>query len=153
MKTINNTTINLSKVGTEVTLYGWVSKVRNLGGLIFVDLRDRSGIIQLVIRPESTCYETATTLRNEFVIQVEGMVSERESKNKNIPTGEIEIEVSSLKILNQAHDLPFEISNHTTALEDTRLKYRYLDLRRPALQHNLHKILDFPKAYKFQYAH
>ena len=137
MKTINNVSLNLSQVGKEVTLYGWVSKVRNLGGLLFVDLRDRSGIVQLVVHPESEYYETATTLRNEFVIKVQGIVSERESKNKNIPTGEIEIEVSSLEIINKAHDLPFEISDHTTALEDTRLKYRYLDLRRPVLQQNL----------------
>ena len=150
MKTINNVSLNLSQVGKEVTLYGWVSKVRNLGGLLFVDLRDRSGIVQLVVHPESEYYETATTLRNEFVIKVQGIVSERESKNKNIPTGEIEIEVSSLEILNKAHDLPFEISDHTTALEDTRLKYRYLDLRRPVLQQNLmirHHIMTSVREY------
>lgn len=150
MKTINNASLNLSQVGKEVTLYGWVSKVRNLGGLLFVDLRDRSGIVQLVIHPESEYYETATTLRNEFVIKVQGIVSERESKNKNIPTGEIEIEVSSLEIINKAHDLPFEISDHTTALEDTRLKYRYLDLRRPVLQQNLmirHHIMTSVREY------
>ena len=150
MKTINNASLNLSQVGKEVTLYGWVSKVRNLGGLLFVDLRDRSGIVQLVVHPESEYYETATTLRNEFVIKVQGIVSERESKNKNIPTGEIEIEVSSLEILNKAHDLPFEISDHTTALEDTRLKYRYLDLRRPVLQQNLmirHHIMTSVREY------
>ena len=150
MKTINNVSLNLSQVGKEVTLYGWVSKVRNLGGLLFVDLRDRSGIVQLVVHPESEYYETATTLRNEFVIKVQGIVSERESKNKNIPTGEIEIEVSSLEIFNKAHDLPFEISDHTTALEDTRLKYRYLDLRRPVLQQNLmirHHIMTSVREY------
>ena len=150
MKTINNASLNLSQVGKEVTLYGWVSKVRNLGGLLFVDLRDRSGIVQLVVHPESEYYETATTLRNEFVIKVQGIVSERESKNKNIPTGEIEIEVSSLEIINKAHDLPFEISDHTTALEDTRLKYRYLDLRRPVLQQNLmirHHIMTSVREY------
>lgn len=150
MKTINNASLNLSQVGKEVTLYGWVSKVRNLGGLLFVDLRDRSGIVQLVVHPESAYYETATTLRNEFVIKVQGIVSERESKNKNIPTGEIEIEVSSLEIINKAHDLPFEISDHTTALEDTRLKYRYLDLRRPVLQQNLmirHHIMTSVREY------
>lgn len=150
MKTINNVSLNLSQVGKEVTLYGWVSKVRNLGGLLFVDLRDRSGIVQLVIHPESEYYETATTLRNEFVIKVQGIVSERESKNKNIPTGEIEIEVSFLEIINKAHDLPFEISDHTTALEDTRLKYRYLDLRRPVLQQNLmirHHIMTSVREY------
>ena len=150
MKTINNVSLNLSQVGKEVTLYGWVSKVRNLGGLLFVDLRDRSGIVQLVVHPESEYYETATTLRNEFVIKVQGIVSERESKNKNIPTGEIEIEVSSLEIINKAHDLPFEISDHTTALEDTRLKYRYLDLRRPVLQQNLmirHHIMTSVREY------
>ena len=150
MKTINNASLNLSQVGKEVTLYGWVSKVRNLGGLLFVDLRDRSGIVQLVVHPESEYYETATTLRNEFVIKVQGIVSERESKNKNIPTGEIEIEVSFLEIINKAHDLPFEISDHTTALEDTRLKYRYLDLRRPVLQQNLmirHHIMTSVREY------
>ena len=150
MKTINNASLNLSQVGKEVTLYGWVSKVRNLGGLLFVDLRDRSGIVQLVVHPESEYYETAATLRNEFVIKVQGIVSERESKNKNIPTGEIEIEVSSLEIINKAHDLPFEISDHTTALEDTRLKYRYLDLRRPVLQQNLmirHHIMTSVREY------
>ena len=150
MKTINNASLSLSQVGKEVTLYGWVSKVRNLGGLLFVDLRDRSGIVQLVVHPESEYYETATTLRNEFVIKVQGIVSERESKNKNIPTGEIEIEVSSLEIINKAHDLPFEISDHTTALEDTRLKYRYLDLRRPVLQQNLmirHHIMTSVREY------
>ena len=147
MKTINNASLNLPQVGKEVTLYGWVSKVRNLGGLLFIDLRDRSGIVQLVVHPESEYYETATTLRNEFV---QGIVSERESKNKNIPTGEIEIEVSSLEIINKAHDLPFEISDHTTALEDTRLKYRYLDLRRPVLQQNLmirHHIMTSVREY------
>lgn len=150
MKAINSVSLNLSQVGKEVTLYGWVSKVRNLGGLLFVDLRDRSGIVQLVVHPESEYYETATTLRNEFVIKVQGIVSERESKNKNIPTGEIEIEVSSLEIFNKAHDLPFEISDHTTALEDTRLKYRYLDLRRPVLQQNLmirHHIMTSVREY------
>ena len=150
MKTINNASLNLPQVGKEVTLYGWVSKVRNLGGLLFIDLRDRSGIVQLVVHPESEYYETATTLRNEFVIKVQGIVSERESKNKNIPTGEIEIEVSSLEIINKAHDLPFEISDHTTALEDTRLKYRYLDLRRPVLQQNLmirHHIMTSVREY------
>lgn len=143
MKTIENNSLSISDVGKQVELYGFVSKKRNLGGLIFVDLRDRSGIIQLVFRPEDKDYATAETLRNEYVIKVNGVVSERESKNDKIATGEVEILVQELTVLNTALEVPFAISDDTTALEDTRLKYRYLDLRRNTLQHNLkvrHKI-------------
>ncbi len=143
MKTIENNSLSISDVGKQVELYGFVSKKRNLGGLIFVDLRDRSGIIQLVFRPEDKDYATAETLRNEYVIKVNGVVSERESKNDKIATGEVEIIVQELTVLNTALEVPFAISDDTTALEDTRLKYRYLDLRRNTLQHNLkvrHKI-------------
>ena len=137
MKTLNNNSFRIEDVNKEVTVHGWVNKKRNLGGLIFIDLRDRSGIVQLVIRPEDEAYEIANTLRNEYVIEASGIISERESKNKNIDTGDIEILVSNIKVINTCDDLPFEISDNTTALEDTRLKFRYLDLRRNSLQNNL----------------
>ena len=132
-----NTDYNIKNVGEEILLNGWVAKVRNLGGVIFVDLRDRSGIMQLVIRPDSSMYTIANTLKNEFVIRVKGVIVAREKANKNIPTGEIEVDVNDLIILNKSLELPFEISDNTTALEDTRLKYRYLDLRRNTLSNNL----------------
>ena len=137
MKKYENTNFNINNVGEVVELKGWVQKKRNLGGLIFIDLRDRSGIIQLVIRPESDIYEVASNLKSEYVIWAKGKIVERESKNEKIITGAIEVEVSELEIINTAKEIPFEISDDTTALEDTRLKYRYLDLRRPSLQHNL----------------
>ena len=137
MKTLNNNSFRIEDINKEITVHGWVNKKRNLGGLIFIDLRDRSGIVQLVIRPEDEAYEIANTLRNEYVIEASGIISERESKNKNIATGDIEILVSNIKVINTCDDLPFEISDNTTALEDTRLKYRYLDLRRSSLQNNL----------------
>ena len=142
MKEIENNSLRLTDKGKEVTLYGWVQKKRDLGGVCFIDLRDRSGIVQLVAR-EGNCYEVASSLKSESVIKVKGIVSERESKNKNIPTGDIEIELSEIELLNSSNDLPFEISDDTTALEDTRLKYRYLDIRRRTVTNNLitrHKI-------------
>ena len=143
MKINNNGKFNLKNVDEVVTLYGWVAKKRNLGGLIFIDLRDRSGIIQLVIKPENSCYNLAETLKNEYVIKVVGKITERESKNLNLATGEIEVIVDNLEILNTSIDIPFSITDDTTALEDTRLKYRYLDLRRSELQNKMimrHKI-------------
>lgn len=142
MKEIENNSLRLTDKDREVTLYGWVQKKRDLGGVCFIDLRDRSGIVQLVAR-EGKCYEVASSLKSESVIKVNGIVSERESKNKNIPTGDIEIELSEIEVLNSSNDLPFEISDDTTALEDTRLKYRYLDIRRREVTNNLitrHKI-------------
>ena len=142
MKEIENNSLRLTDKDKEVTLYGWVQKKRDLGGVCFIDLRDRSGIVQLVAR-EGNCYEVASSLKSESVIKVKGIVSERESKNKNIPTGDIEIELSEIELLNSSNDLPFEISDDTTALEDTRLKYRYLDIRRRTVTNNLitrHKI-------------
>ena len=138
-----NTEYNINNVGESVTLYGWASKVRNLGGIIFIDLRDRSGIMQLVINPESKCYEVANTIKSEYVISVIGVINKRSSVNNHIATGEIEVVVDSIEILSKSREIPFEISDNTTALEDTRLKYRYLDLRRESLKHNLevrHKI-------------
>ena len=139
-----NATLGLKDVGAKVTLYGWVAKKRNLGGLIFVDLRDRSGIIQLVVRPESSFYSLAESLKSEYVIKVSGKIVERESKNKSLATGEIEVELSSLELLNASEELPFQIMDNTTALEDTRLKYRYLDIRRDEIKNRLvvrHKIM------------
>ena len=145
-----NTDYNINNVGEVVTLNGWVAKVRNLGGVIFIDLRDRSGIMQLVVRPENDFYDLANSLHNEYVIKVTGEVVKRESINKNIPTGEIEIEVKTLELLNKSLEIPFALTDDTTASEDTRLKYRYLDLRRTALNKNLilrHKIMMITRNY------
>ncbi len=127
---------NIKNVGEEVTLTGWVSKVRNLGGLVFIDLRNRAGIMQVVVRPENESYSVAEALRNEYVIKVTGKIVERESKNLKIETGEIEVEVDKLELINKSKEVPFAIQDETNALEDTRLKYRYLDLRREALKNN-----------------
>ena len=150
MKKIWNASLNKESVGKEVTLYGWVAKKRNLGGLIFIDLRDRSGIVQIVIRPEDACYELAESLKNEYVIQVTGKVVERENKNKELATGEIEILVVSLQILNTSLEIPFQITDETSALEDTRLKYRYLDIRRTPIKEKLilrHKIMQAIRSF------
>ena len=137
MKRINNSDININNIDEIVELYGWVSRKRDLGGLIFIDLRDRSGIIQLVVHPDNKNYEVASNLKNESVIKVTGKVCKREKANKNIKTGEIEVIVDTLVLINSASLLPFEITDNTNALEDTRLKYRYLDLRRDTLKNNI----------------
>lgn len=135
--THNNNELTLKNLNEEVCLKGWVSKRRNLGGLVFVDLRDRFGITQLVIKPDNPNYNDALTLKNEYVIDVKGKVVERESKNKELQTGDIEVVVSKLTILNVAEQPPIAVSYDDNSLEDTRLKYRYLDLRRPKQQHYL----------------
>jgi len=132
--THHNNELTLKNLGEQVYLKGWVAKVRNLGALIFIDLRDRFGITQLVVKPEFKDYALAEKIRNEYVIEVQGVVIERESKNKNILTGEIEVEVTNLNIFSTAETTPIQITNETDALEETRLKYRYLDLRRPSAQ-------------------
>lgn len=137
MKKIFNNELNLEMKGEIVHLYGWVQKNRNLGGLVFIDLRDRSGIVQLVVRPESEFYTEAETLKSEYVIEVIGKVVERESKNSNLLTGDIEVEVEKLVVLNKSLELPFTIDDNTTALEETRLKYRYLDIRRNEIKDKL----------------
>ena len=145
-----NTDYNIGNLNEKVVLNGWVAKTRNLGGVIFIDLRDRSGIIQLVVKPDNAFYDLANTLHNEYVIKVEGIIVKRESINKNLETGEIEVEVQNLEILNKSLDVPFSLTDDTTALEDTRLKYRYLDLRRNALNKNLilrHKIMMATRNY------
>ena len=132
-----NGELRITNVNEVVELKGWVAKKRNLGGIIFIDLRDKTGITQLVVNPDNSCYEVADSLKNEYVVAVKGTVIERESKNKNLPTGDIEVVVSDLTILNTAEQPPIIIADKTDALEDTRLKYRYLDLRRPVMQNYL----------------
>ncbi len=149
MMKINNASISKKNVGEVVTLYGWVNKKRDLGGLVFIDLRDRSGLIQLVVNPESDVYELASSLKNEYVIKAIGEVVLRKEANKHLKTGEIEINIQSIEVLNKAAELPFDLNN-TTALEDTRLKYRYLDLRREELKNNLmikHKVMQVTRSY------
>jgi aspartyl-tRNA synthetase len=140
-------------VGTEATLMGWVDSWRDHGGLFFVDLRDRYGKTQIVFNPEAgEIYQKAKELRNEYVIAVRGQVTERPagSENPNITTGEIEITPKALKILNPAKLTPFEIKDRVEASEDLRLKYRYLDLRRPEMQRNLlirHRMYQITRQY------
>jgi aspartyl-tRNA synthetase len=138
--------LNASHINTEVTLAGWVQKSRDKGFMNWVDLRDRYGITQLIFdesRTEKSVFELAKTLGREFVIQVKGTVIEREAKNKNIPTGEIEILVTELNILNSALTPPFTIEDETDGGEDIRMKYRYLDIRRNPVKNSLlfrHKV-------------
>lgn len=127
-------------IGQEITLKGWVGRRRDLGGLIFIDLRDREGIMQLVINPEKVSaevMETAESLRSEFVIEVTGQVAAREQANDKLPTGAVELNVTALIVLNTAKTTPFEIKDGIEANDDTRLRYRYLDLRRPEMLENL----------------
>lgn len=134
-RTHNNGELRLQDVNSEVTLCGWVSKCRNFGALVFIDLRDRYGITQLVFNEDIAAQ--ISDVRNEYVLQVKGTVVERKDKNPKLETGEIEVVVSEVKIVNTAITTPMIIADETDALEDTRLKYRYLDLRRPVLQKNL----------------
>ena len=127
-------------IGQEITLKGWVGRRRDLGGLIFIDLRDREGIMQLVINPEKVSAEvmaTAESLRSEFVIEVTGQVAAREQANDKLATGAVELDVTALTVLNTAKTTPFEIKDGIEANDDTRLRYRYLDLRRPEMLENL----------------
>lgn len=131
--------VRAEHIGQEITLKGWVGRRRDLGGLIFIDLRDREGIMQLVINPEEVSAEvmgTAESLRTEFVIEVTGQVAAREQANDNLPTGQVELKVSALTVLNTAKTTPFEIKDGVEAADETRLRYRYLDLRRPEMLEN-----------------
>lgn len=134
-RTHNNGELRLQDVNSEVTLCGWVAKRRNFGALVFIDLRDRYGITQLVFNEDIATQ--ISDVRNEYVLQVKGTVVERKDKNPKLETGEIEVVVREVKIVNTAITTPIIIADETDALEDTRLKYRYLDLRRPVLQKNL----------------
>lgn len=132
-------TLRLSDVGSKVVLNGWVSKKRNLGGLIFCDLRDRSGIVQIVFTDTvpKEIFDAADSLKSEYVIGVKGTVVERESKNKDLDTGDIEITVSDFKIYSEAETPPIYVKDDDKVDENLRLKYRYLDLRKPKMQRNL----------------
>ena len=131
--------LRLSDAGKEVTLAGWVQRTRKMGGMTFVDLRDRYGITQLVFNEavNAELNERANRLGREFVIQVKGVVNERSNKNKNLPTGEVEIVVSELNVLNASLTPPFTIEDDTDGGDDLRMKYRYLDIRRAAVRKNL----------------
>lgn len=145
--------LRIADVNKEVTLAGWVQKSRDKGFMIWVDLRDRYGITQLIFdeaRTPVAIMEQARALGREFVIQIKGTIIERESKNKNIPTGEIEVLVNELAILNEAHHPPFTIEDETDGGEDLRMKYRYLDIRRNPVKNNLlfrHKITQEVRNY------
>lgn len=143
MKKIMNEMLNITSVGSAVEVYGWAAKIRNLGGIIFIDLRDRSGIVQIVVNPENEYYELAKSIKTESTIKVCGEVVKKDNANKNILTGEIEIVASSIEIFSISNELPFSVSSTSTALEDTRLKYRYLDIRREEISDKLvtrHKV-------------
>ena len=132
--------LKISDVGKNVKLAGWVQKIRNKGFLIWIDLRDRYGITQLIVNSEKSSkkvIESVKEIGREFVIQVEGEVIKREAINKNISTGEIEILVSEISVLNSSKLPPFTIENDTDGGEELRMKYRYLDLRRSILKDNI----------------
>ncbi|MCD8209747.1 MAG: aspartate--tRNA ligase [Coprobacillus sp.] len=132
-RTHKNGELNITNLGQEVVVAGWASKIRNFGAITFVDLRDRSGIVQVVIKTD----EIKVDIRNEYVLEVLGVVTKRETPNPNLKSGEIEVSAKEVNVLNTAKTTPLIIADETDALEDVRLKYRYLDLRRPTMQHNL----------------
>ncbi len=143
---------NAKNIGETVTVYGWVQRRRDLGQLIFIDLRDRTGIIQLAFddSTERNVFDKAFSVRSEYVLAATGKIRERSSKNLDIPTGEIEVEVQELRVLGISETPPFEILPNSKAGEDIRLKHRYLDLRRPDLQSNIikrHKITKVTRDY------
>ena len=149
MKKVCNAKLNIKNIGEMVELYGWASKIRKLGNLIFIDLRDRSGIVQLVINSDNANYEKALEIKNEYVLKVTGTIVKRSNPNTEIPSGEIEIDVADLEILNVSMALPFDIKSDNVS-EELRLKYRYLDLRKEDLQKYLmtrHKITQSVRKY------
>ena len=129
MRTNYNGELTKQNLGQDVVLYGWVNKIRKLGGLIFIDLRDISGISQVVVRPEKDFYNTTESITNESVIEVKGKVILRENPNPKIKTGEIEIDATSIKLLSKSEALPIDKNSN----DEIKLKYRYLDLRREEL--------------------
>ena len=145
-------TLSAKDIGREIVVAGWVQRQRDLGALIFIDLRDRTGIVQLAFddTTDKEIFDKAFTARSEFVLMAKGLVQERSSKNMDIPTGEIEIKVTDLRVLAKSETPPFEIVENCQTSELTRLKYRYLDLRRPDLQRNIlmrHKIAKITRDY------
>ncbi|MFW6284929.1 MAG: aspartate--tRNA ligase [Bacillota bacterium] len=154
--THHNNELRASDIGKTVTLKGFVSKKRDLGNLVFIDLRDEKGITQLAFYTENPFKSITTGIKNEYVLEASGKVVERSSKNPDLPTGDIEVDVSDLKVLSTAKQSPMIIQDETDALEDTRLKYRYLDLRRPRMKRMLrtrHEVIkatrDFLNAQDF----
>ena len=156
-RTYYNNDLSAANVGEHVYLIGWVAKKRDLGSITFVDLRDTSGIVQLLIDNEKYNFPT---VKNEYLIHVSGVVNKKAVPNKNLKTGEIEIALDSLTIINEAENPPMIIDDNTDALEDFRLKYRYLDLRRPCMQEKLklrakivkavHEYLDSKNFYEIE---
>jgi len=144
--------ITVNDIGNEVVLFGWTQRQRDLGGLIFIDLRDRTGIVQLVFddNTDKAIFEKAFSIRSEFVLAVKGIVRRRAAINSKILTGETEIVVCDLRLLAKSETPPFEIAENTKVNEELRLKYRYLDLRRPDMQNNLilrHRIVKIARDY------
>lgn len=147
-RTHNNGELRLSHVGDNVELIGWVAKKRNLGALVFIDLRDRYGITQVIF--DESFEERLKEVKNEYILQVKGSVIERSSKNPKMPTGDIEIQAKEFQIINTAKLTPMIVADETDALEETRMQYRYLDLRRPKMQENImirHKITGSIREY------
>ncbi len=143
--------LSAADIGREVTVMGWAGKVRDIGSIVFVDLRDRTGIVQLVCENPEEILNKAKTVHLEYVLAATGKVRRRSGAvNNNISTGEIEIEVSELRVLSKSEPLPVQIEEDSSVKEELRLKYRYLDLRRPSLQRNLmvrHKIAKLARDY------
>ena len=142
-----------SLIGETVVVTGWVQKTRDLGNLVFIDLRDRTGIVQLAFNDgtQREIFEKAASARAEFVLMAKGLVRRRESVNTEIPTGEVEVYVDDLRVLAKSQTPPFEIVNDTNVKEELRLKYRYLDLRRPVMQNAImmrHKIVKVARDYR-----
>ena len=143
----------MADVGTEAVLYGWVQKQRDIGSLIFIDLRDRTGICQVVFEQETVkkeYFDLAFTLRSEYVICVTGKIRERSNKNPNIPTGDVELLASGVELLSKAQTPPFEIVENSDVNDNLRLQYRYLDLRRPDMQRKImlrHRISKIARDY------
>lgn len=145
-------TLTAADTGRQVVLFGWVQRRRDLGALIFIDLRDRTGLVQLAFdeKTDRDVFDKAFSVRNEYVLAVRGVVRGRSAKNPDMPTGEVEVEASELRILAKSETPPFEITENSQTSEATRLKYRYLDLRRPDLQRNIlfrHKITKLTRDY------
>ncbi len=147
-RTHNNCELRIENIGQTVELIGWVAKKRNLGSLVFIDLRDRYGITQIIFN--ESFEDALREVKSEFILQVKGKVIERSSKNPNMPTGDIEIEAESFVVVNSAKLTPMIVADETDALEETRMQYRYLDLRRPIMQQNMmmrHKIVRSIREY------
>ncbi|MEO0275898.1 MAG: aspartate--tRNA ligase, partial [candidate division WOR-3 bacterium] len=143
--------VNEDLIGKKIKLCGWIKRVRDLGGMIFFDLRDREGYVQCVIqKKDSEIYEIAKNLKMEDCVQIEGIVREREEKNPKIKTGNVEVEVKNIKIFSKSKDLPFMIEDNINIFEETRLKYRFLDLRRNFMQRNIifkHRLMQIVREF------